>query len=195
MAEPNVITKQDLIESAKTCIVENGVNQLTLRAVAEGAGVTQGTVYYHFKTKEQLMIEVVEDMCKTSWERLEQMKEDTGQQGIEWMKAGLEAAYERNSSDASYHSLFFSLVAAGLHNHNIRERIGGLLAYENDVLQKQIHALAGDECSGMPADVFSVFVNALIDGLAVQSLMRADFDGKKVFDYLERLLAKQLGSR
>ncbi|MEB5481414.1 TetR/AcrR family transcriptional regulator [Shouchella clausii] len=195
MAEPNVITKQDLIESAKTCIVENGVNQLTLKAVAEGAGVTQGTVYYHFKTKEQLMIEVVEDMCKTSWERLEQMKENTGQQGIEWMKAGLEAAYERNSSDASYHSLFFSLVAAGLHNHNIRERIGGLLAYENDVLQKQIQALAGDECFGMPPDVCSVFVNALIDGLAVQSLMRSDFDGKKVFDYLERLLAKQLGSR
>ncbi|ALA53840.1 TetR/AcrR family transcriptional regulator [Shouchella clausii] len=195
MAEPNVITKQDLIESAKTCIVENGVNQLTLKAVAEGAGVTQGTVYYHFKTKEQLMIEVVEDMCKTSWERLEQMKEDTGQQGIEWMKAGLEAAYERNSSDSSYHSLFFSLVAAGLHNHNIRERIGGLLSYENDVLQKQIQALAGDECSGMPPDVCSVFVNALIDGLAVQSLMRSDFDSKKVFDYLERLLAKQLGSR
>lgn len=51
MAEANVIKKQDLIESAKRCIVENGMNKVTLKAVAEGVGVTQGTVYYHLRQR------------------------------------------------------------------------------------------------------------------------------------------------
>ncbi len=192
MAEPNVITKQDLIESAKTCIVENGVNKLTLKAVAQGAGVTQGTVYYHFKTKDQLMVEVVSDMCQTSWNRLEKMKKNSDQQAKEWIQTGLKSATERNSSDSSYHSLFSSLVTASLHNDKIREQISELLTYENQVLQKQIEAVVGERLYGVSAETWSVLMNALIDGLAIQSMMIEDFDAAKVFKGLETLLLKQM---
>ncbi|WP_078394724.1 TetR/AcrR family transcriptional regulator [Shouchella patagoniensis] len=192
MAEPNVITKQDLIESAKTCIVKNGVNKLTLKAVAEGAGVTQGTVYYHFKTKDQLMVEVVSDMCQTSWDRLERMKKNSDQQVKEWIQTGLQSASKRNSSDSFYHSLFYSLITASLHNNKIREQISGLLTYENQVLEKQIEAVAGKELYGVSAEVWSVLMNALIDGLAIQSMMIEDFDANKAFKGLETLLIKQM---
>lgn len=54
MAKPNIISKEALIQSAKACIVENGLEKLTLQSVAKQANVTQGTVYYHFRTKENL---------------------------------------------------------------------------------------------------------------------------------------------
>lgn len=61
--------------------MENGINKLTLRSVAEGASVTQGTVYYHFKTKEKLMIEIVSNMCESSWGELEEMKNNLNTRG------------------------------------------------------------------------------------------------------------------
>ncbi|MCY8605789.1 helix-turn-helix domain-containing protein, partial [Bacillus sonorensis] len=70
MARPNVTSKNMLIEAAKRCIMDQGLENLTLKAVAEKANVTQGTVYYHFRTKEQLVFEVVQDVCYISWENL-----------------------------------------------------------------------------------------------------------------------------
>ena len=55
MAKPNVVNKEKLLKAAKEIIAEHGMEKLTLKAVAESAQVTQGTVYYHFKTKDQLL--------------------------------------------------------------------------------------------------------------------------------------------
>lgn len=72
MAKPNVISKRELLQHAKECLAENGMDKFTLRAVADASGVTQGTVYYHFKTKEQLLLDIVEDTCESSWSGLPQ---------------------------------------------------------------------------------------------------------------------------
>lgn len=66
MAKPNVVNKEKLLQAAKEIIAEHGMEKLTLKAVAESAEVTQGTVYYHFKTKDQLLLEVTEAFCKAS---------------------------------------------------------------------------------------------------------------------------------
>ena len=52
MAKPNVVNKEKLLQAAKEIIAEHGMEKLTLKAVAKSAQVTQGTVYYHFKTKD-----------------------------------------------------------------------------------------------------------------------------------------------
>ncbi|MGQ3379682.1 TetR/AcrR family transcriptional regulator [Priestia endophytica] len=193
MAEPNVITKKDLIQSAKKCIVENGINKLTLKAVAEGAGVTQGTVYYHFKTKEQLMIEIVKDMCETSWEELEEKKKAAKKQGLDWIQAAMKSAYNRNTKGSFYHPLFLSLIVTGLHNDKVKDLISELLKYENKSLQQQMEALLGaDEFYGHSIEVWSILMNALIDGLAIQSLMIEDFDAERVFKSIESLFIKQV---
>ncbi|WP_124050896.1 TetR/AcrR family transcriptional regulator [Priestia endophytica] len=193
MAEPNVITKKDLIQSAKKCIVENGINKLTLKAVAEGAGVTQGTVYYHFKTKEQLMIEIVKDMCETSWEELEGKKKASKKQGVDWIQAAMDSAYNRNMKGSFYHPLFLSLIVTGLHNDKVKALISELLKYENKSLQQQMEALLGaNEFYGLSTEVWSTLMNALIDGLAIQSLMVKDFNAERVFKGLESLFIKQV---
>ena len=69
MAKPNVVNKEKLLQAAKEIIAEHGMEKLTLKAVAKSAQVTQGTVYYHFKTKDQLLLEVTEAFCKASWNK------------------------------------------------------------------------------------------------------------------------------
>lgn len=30
----------------------------------------QGTIYYHFKSKEQIILEIVQDICEDSWNKI-----------------------------------------------------------------------------------------------------------------------------
>lgn len=183
MAKPNVVSKQELIEAAKTCIVENGLEKLTLKTVAEKANVAQGTVYYHFKTKNQLMMEVVKDVCFHSW------KEVSHTQSIDFVVTeALDSAKERCQPDSFFHRLFLSLVVSSFNNAEIKQELGNLIFFENQVLSKKIRELIessesaqGDLLMGVSSDTWGMIINALIDGLAVQSLVSHEFDRDKVF--------------
>lgn len=182
MAKPNVVNKEKLLKAAKEIIAEHGMEKLTLKAVAESAQVTQGTVYYHFKTKDQLLLEVTESFCKASWEQIGK--------DVQLEKA-LQSAESRCVKDSMYHHLFFQLVASGLQNDAMKNKIGGLLHYENQeftrVLNKKI---GGTMTSQISTETWSVLCNALIDGLALQALFNPSFSTDKVYGDLYMLLEK-----
>ncbi|MEH7457147.1 TetR/AcrR family transcriptional regulator [Bacillus sp. JJ1127] len=178
MAKPNVVNKQQLLQAAKELIAEQGMEKLTLKAVAERAHVTQGTVYYHFKTKEQLLLEVTESFCKSSWEQMDKEFH---------IEKALQSAKSRCTKDSMYHHLFFQLVASGLNNESIREKIGDLLNYENKKLQK---VWEESPVEGISPETWAIMCNALIDGLALQALCNPLFSTEEAYDGLRVLVQK-----
>lgn len=204
MAKPNVISKQELIEAAKACIVENGLEKLTLKMVADKANVTQGTVYYHFHTKNKLMMDVVKDVCLRSWQEMSHA------QTVEFVvPEALNAAKERCRPDSFFHRLFLSLVVFSFNNEEIKQELGQLLMFENKVLSEKIQELMADKHAdsgwqgpvlenrlmGVSAGTWAVIINALIDGLAVQSLVSPEFDREKVFAELGVFFQQLLESK
>jgi AcrR family transcriptional regulator len=182
MAKPNVVNKQKLLEAAKEIITEHGMEKLTLKAVAENAKVTQGTVYYHFKTKDQLLLEVTESFCKESWE---QIGKDVQ------LENALQSAKSRCVKDSMYHHLFFQLVASGLQNDAMKEKIGELLHYENQELKGALDTKIADAItSQISTETWSILCNALIDGLALQALFNPSFSTDKVYGDLHMLMEK-----
>ncbi|EPC8419560.1 TetR/AcrR family transcriptional regulator [Bacillus wiedmannii] len=182
MAKPNVVNKEKLLESAKEIIAEHGMEKLTLKAVAESTQVTQGTVYYHFKTKDQLLLEVTGSFCKESWEQIGK--------DVQLEKA-LQSAESRCVKDSMYHHLFFQLVASGLQNDAMKDKIGELLHYENEELTKLLNKKIGDRmASQISTETWSVLCNALVDGLALQALFNPSFSRYKVYGDLHLLLEK-----
>ena len=117
MAKPNVISKGDLFKSAKECLVEKGIEKFTLRAVAEKAGVTQGTVYYHFRTKEQLLIDMVQDICENSWN---QIKTNNNESNETLISNALQSAMSRCSHDSFFHKLFLTLIVSSFNHEKMR---------------------------------------------------------------------------
>jgi AcrR family transcriptional regulator len=51
---------KELLEAAITIFAERGYRKTRLEEVAEAAGVTKGTIYYYFDTKEELLLRAVE---------------------------------------------------------------------------------------------------------------------------------------
>lgn len=54
-------TKQSIMEAAITVISEKGYLGATMDDIAARAGVAKGTLYYHFKTKEELFNYIVSE--------------------------------------------------------------------------------------------------------------------------------------
>ncbi|WP_044640311.1 TetR/AcrR family transcriptional regulator [Risungbinella massiliensis] len=182
MAKPNVISKNELIEYAKECLVEKGIEKFTLKAVAEAGGVTQGTIYYHFRTKEQLLLEIVRDICDRSWSELSHHNENI-------IKQAFESAKSRCSSDSFFHKLFLTLVVSGFHNEKIKEQLGDILEKENEALSKHLTKIwSPTPIKGVSFETWGILLNAIVDGLAIQALLSKDFSVEKVYRELEQVL-------
>ncbi|KOP79414.1 TetR/AcrR family transcriptional regulator [Cytobacillus solani] len=181
MAKPNVINKGELIHFAKQCLVDSGIEKFTLRAVAEKAGVTQGTVYYHFRTKEQILVDIVQDICESSWEEISQVNE-----GI--IKQSLQSAKSRCREDSFFHKLFFSLMVAGFNNPKIKDHLGDILINENMALSENLKKVwSKSPVDGVSDDTWGILFNAIADGLAIQALLNRKFSVDKVYEELEYL--------
>jgi AcrR family transcriptional regulator len=182
MAKPNIIGKVDLIKFAKECLVDKGIERFTLRAVAEKAGVTQGTVYYHFRTKEQLLLDIVKDICDSSWSELSLSNEDI-------IKKAIESAKSRCNDDSYFHKLFFTLMVAGFTNEKIRDQLGNVIEKENKALSDNLTKLwLHSPVKGISHETWGIFFNAIVDGIAIQALMMKDFPIEKAYEGLEQLV-------
>ncbi len=182
MAKPNIISKGDLIKSAKECLVNNGIDKFTLRAVAEQAGVTQGTIYYHFKTKEQLLLDIVQDTCESSWSEISELSN----QYI--ISQAIESAKSRCSYDSFFHKLFLTLVVSGFNNETIRGKLGEITQSENNALNQSLLTLwSKTPIDGVSVETWGILINAIVDGLALQALVQKDFPVEKTYEELGQL--------
>lgn len=53
------LTRKDILDSAVSVLVEKGMKEFTMDHVAAGAAIAKGTLYHHFKSKEELLDSVV----------------------------------------------------------------------------------------------------------------------------------------
>jgi AcrR family transcriptional regulator len=63
-AEKRAQTRERLLEAASRVIAERGVEAATVDEIANRAGCSKGLVHYHFATKDDLVLEVVQHL---SW--------------------------------------------------------------------------------------------------------------------------------
>lgn len=86
-------SKRDLILRAASMIVhEEGVEKLTLEAVAKKAGVSKGGLLYHFPNKEELISAMIEKLSRDYVTELsERVEQDAGPHG-KWTRAYIESS-------------------------------------------------------------------------------------------------------
>lgn len=59
-----VISKEELLKTAKAIVFEEGMDKLNIRRLAQQSGVSVGSVYNYFASKSDLMLAVLEEFWK-----------------------------------------------------------------------------------------------------------------------------------
>lgn len=173
--------KERILAVAEQLFSEKGVNNTSLADVAKRAGISKGTLYYHFSSKNDLVFAITESQMKILTKELFELVDNT-------------------TSNASFPEAI-NLVLTTLIDAQDRGRLHHYLIHEaltgNEVLRQQfldkyeewrqllIAKMAQREPKSIDHPYLADTIIAVIDGFILQSLL-----GKK--DIPSREAARQL---
>lgn len=65
MTKPTAANRRgDLLEAAASCFYHDGVDAASMRSIAEAAGMRTASIYYHFSSKDDLLVAVHEEALR-----------------------------------------------------------------------------------------------------------------------------------
>ena len=201
--------REDILRAAYDVAARQGLEALTLRAVAARADVSHGTVLFHFKRKHELVASLLDRVLYAT--TVLRIPDGVAQitRPSDRMHALLRAEMDRLSTDPRHFRLFLDYWTTGVRNTAIRQRI-------RVVLEEYRAAFRGVAAAVVTADpsmsvgttvaatptavataegVASVAVS-LIHGCALQSVIDPKgFDVRQHFDAAAQMLDRLSSAR
>lgn len=128
-------TRASILEAARRCLLVDGFARLSTRAVAEAAGVPLSQVHYHFGSKQQLILDLLEAEDARRLARQTAMYEEKTplwqryEQACDFLEDDLESGYVR---------VLQEMMAAGWSDATIGTRVRDLLLGWLDLLTEVV---------------------------------------------------------
>ncbi len=166
-----------ILQAAFAVLSRDGYENASIKDIADEAGVAQGLVHYYFKSKQQLVLAVLFDVCQ-------KMNVYTAEGA-----AGALAAFEnfkvllRTRGDA--HSLYIQLIGVGLHDQEVGAGIRDNIRFERgrvEDLARQV--FAERESDPTPARAIAGAIWGGILGIIIQKSVDPDFNADEAVDAL-----------
>jgi AcrR family transcriptional regulator len=155
-------TKGKILEAAFRRLAEQGYAALSMREIAKDAGVNHALINYHFRTKDQLVITVLDEANRRLLERQQRMYGSPTSFTEKWRQA--RRFYETDVA-SGFVRVQAELWAASMSNPDLREKfVPRILAWKEVVLGGVREAFKALEMSGvtLPAPFTAQVVAAWI---------------------------------
>src|SRR5258708_6593327 len=116
---PEGDTKGKILEAAFRQLASGGYASLSIREIAKDAGVNHALINYHFRTKDQLVVEVLDAANRRLLERQRLMYDTPGGFAEKWAQA--RRFYETDLA-SGFVRVQAELLAASFSNRELREK-------------------------------------------------------------------------
>lgn len=128
-----------ILEAARDCLGESGFAAFSTRAVAERAEVPLSQIHYHFRSKQQLLLRVLEQENEALVSRQRAMFEGPGSFAEKWDRA---CDYLESDLGSGYvrrlHELFGQAYADPIVAVELRKMVGGWLTTIADLVRRSL---------------------------------------------------------
>ena len=170
-------TREKILQAAFTVLSRQGYENTSIKDIAEEAGVAQGLVHYHYKSKQQLVLAVLEFVCQKV--ELAVVEGEAGAlRAFEDTKRTLKDSREANS-------LYIQLIGVGLHDALVGAGIRDFVRSERaHITELATQVLAERGQAGGPARGIAGVVWAAVLGIMIQGLVDPEFDTDEAVDTL-----------
>jgi AcrR family transcriptional regulator len=166
--------KDQLLEAAFGVATREGLDRLTVRRVAAEAGLSHGLVHFHFRTKERLLLALLDRLLeRTSVLELGPESADVASP-LDRLVGLLRQEMLRLSSDRARIHLFFDFWLMGTRNRRVRARIRGQLERYREAFRpivEEVLRAEPERFAHVTPEGLSAVVVGFIKGSAVQSVI------------------------
>jgi AcrR family transcriptional regulator len=140
-------TRERILDATFRCLATKGYAALRVRDIAEEAGVNVALVNYHFGSKDQLVLDVLDAANQKLLERQKAMYGGAEGFAAKWAQA--RRFYEADKA-SGFVRVQAELMAAGYSNTWLGERVAARVLDWGDVIQEGVReALAALEAQGL----------------------------------------------
>lgn len=188
-------TKARILEAAFRRLAREGYAALSVREIARDAGVNHALINYHFRSKDQLVIAVLDAANRELLARQQRMYAAPGEFAQKWAQA---RAFYRGDLASGFVRMQAELWAASLSNPGLREKfLPRLRAWRTVVLTAVRDALAALEAQGtrlpapFSAEVIATWISEFWLGMEFVDLIGGRSEQKEhraALDAMQQLL-------
>ncbi len=172
--------------AAAELTAELGWGRVTTRAVAARAGLPHGSVSYHFRGKQELLIEA----ALHAFERAIPIGHFEALQTVEDLIGLIAAELAPDAIDPVLSRLMLEAMREAERDALLRERMGTMLGAYRQVIIDTVRAdqARGAVFDGAPPAAIATLLGAVGDGLLLHALLDPDLDIPAAIEALRALL-------
>ena len=188
-------TRSKILDAAFRRLAQEGYAALSMREIARDAGVNHALINYHFRSKDRLVIEVLDEANRQLLERQKRMYRGPGGFAGKWAQA---RRFYRDDLASGFVRVQAELWAASLSNPGLRATfLPRILAWKQVVLEGVEEALRALETSGaglpppFTAEVVACWISDFWFGMEFADLMGVTEDQmphRAALDAMQKLL-------
>jgi AcrR family transcriptional regulator len=181
-------TREKLTRAAAELVAELGWGRVTTRAVAERAGVPHGAVSYHFRGKQELLIE----SCLAAFAEAVPVEEYAEQMSLDDLVDLVGAQVGRGLEEhAVLGRLMLEAMREAERDEVLRARLGAMVTQYRGELMAVVRAAQerGEVPATVSAEGVATLVTAVGDGLFLHALLDPQVDVAGTLATLRALLS------
>ena len=186
---PDADSREVILASAERLMARKGIRDSSLAEIAKAAGISRGTLYYHYRSKEELILDIAEGHMKALTGKFVALAESRADMALSALLERLFSEILADDTRSSLHLHIMHEVFEG--SEAIRKRMDSSYGEWLSLSEAQLRRLGV-----APRDLKDVsrLVIAAIDGLILQKKVSSRPEGVQE-RRIARILAEGIGLR
>jgi AcrR family transcriptional regulator len=180
-----------ILDAARQVLAEEGLPAISTRRVARQAGVNQALVHYHFKSIEQLLLEVLLNTRDLVTDSLSDVFEGDGSLVAKWR-----AYATRNAGDdypVDLPSLWLQTVTMAASNPSLAEAYRQMYFEPvHKVILEAVEQAVGGPPANARAEAITALIMAVQRSVLIDRTLGATGSHEELFALVEDLIAKSV---
>jgi AcrR family transcriptional regulator len=177
----SAVSRRQVLDAAISVLATNGYANSSVSDIARAARMSKGAVHYHFDSKDDLIVQVLEHCAAVALERLQTAWEAPGQPADKIVRA-VRAMRAIRKEGAPELRVLADLAAQGLHDERLHSQLGKMFEANRkavvDYLAKSLDELGIRP--KIPVHVIPRLLLGALDGLAMHDFFDPPAEGDNV---------------
>lgn len=169
--------KKKIIEAASELVAEGGISRTSLRSICDKAGISMGTLYYHYRTKNLILADILRQSLSGPRWLADEIEHGglTREEAFDKLMNALRGRIEK-------------LAASKVYTHMLDEALSGnevlteIVQEQNDTwidALEEIIAFIKNMDTCLTTRSAAIMIESLAQGITTQYLLNQDYEKKE----------------
>ncbi|WP_409341760.1 TetR/AcrR family transcriptional regulator [Paenibacillus sp. MBLB4367] len=148
--------KRHILDTAIKCFANKGYHATSIQEIADTAGIAKGSLYFYFKSKEHLLISILEHGFTMMLTKMQSIASDTTLEPRERLIRFIEVQFEQFVENHDFIMMLFKEHSLHI-NEDMKKFLFGLRAQTIETYRSHVLAIYGEQVRPYLLDAAALF--------------------------------------